>query len=96
MAYFVQQTLIFAIPLMIVALAGVYAERSGIINIALEGINKTKEFFEYLGLPTKLSGYKIDDSKLEIMAKDVTIFGPVGNLVKLNTEDVVNIYKSAL
>lgn len=38
MAYFIQQTLIFAIPLMIVALAGVFAERSGIINIALEGI----------------------------------------------------------
>ena len=38
MEYFVQQTLIFMIPLMIVALAGVFAERSGIINIALEGI----------------------------------------------------------
>ena len=38
MVYFIQQTLIFAIPLMIVALAGVFAERSGIINIALEGI----------------------------------------------------------
>ena len=38
MVYFVQQTLIFCIPLMIVALAGVFAERSGIINIALEGI----------------------------------------------------------
>ena len=38
MAYFIQQTLIYAIPLMIVALAGVFAERSGIINIALEGI----------------------------------------------------------
>ena len=38
MVYFVQQTLIFTIPLMIVALAGVFAERSGIINLALEGI----------------------------------------------------------
>ena len=38
MVYFIQQTLVFCIPLMIVALAGVFAERSGIINIALEGI----------------------------------------------------------
>ncbi len=38
MVYFIQQTLIFTIPLMIVALGGVFAERSGIINLALEGI----------------------------------------------------------
>jgi simple sugar transport system permease protein len=38
MTYFIQQTLVFCIPLMIVALAGVFSERSGIINIALEGI----------------------------------------------------------
>ena len=38
MVYFVQQTLVFCIPLLIVALGGVFAERSGIINIALEGI----------------------------------------------------------
>ena len=38
MSFLIQQTLIYAIPLMIVALAGVFSERSGIINLALEGI----------------------------------------------------------
>ena len=38
MTFVIQQTLLYAVPLMIVALAGVFAERSGIINLALEGI----------------------------------------------------------
>ena len=38
MSFLIRQTLIYAVPLMIVALAGIYAERSGIINLALEGI----------------------------------------------------------
>ncbi len=38
MTFLIQQTLIYAVPLMIVALAGVFAERSGIVNLALEGI----------------------------------------------------------
>ena len=38
MTFIIQQTLLYAVPLMIVALAGVFAERSGIINLALEGI----------------------------------------------------------
>ena len=37
MTFLIQQTLRYAVPLMIVALAGVFAERSGIINLALEG-----------------------------------------------------------
>ena len=38
MTFLVQQTLLYSVPLMIVALAGVFSERSGIINLALEGI----------------------------------------------------------
>lgn len=36
--FIIQQTMFFAIPLLIVALGGMYAERSGVVNIALEGI----------------------------------------------------------
>lgn len=37
--YFIfQQTMFFTIPLLIVALGGMFSERSGIVNIALEGI----------------------------------------------------------
>lgn len=38
MPFLIRSTLIYAIPLMMVALAGVFSERSGIINLALEGI----------------------------------------------------------
>ena len=38
MSFLIRQTLIYAVPLMVVALAGIFAERSGIINLALEGI----------------------------------------------------------
>lgn len=43
--FIVQQTMFFAIPLLIVALGGMFSERSGIINIALEGIMVMGGFF---------------------------------------------------
>lgn len=43
--YIIQQTMFFAVPLLIVALAGMFSERSGIINIALEGIMVIGAFF---------------------------------------------------
>lgn len=63
---------------------------------ALLGIQKTIEFFESLGLSTKLSSYNIDETKFVEMAKHATVFGPIGNFVKLYEEDIVKIYKSAL
>ena len=53
MTFLVQQTLIYAVPLMIVALAGVFAERSGIINLALEGI---MIFGAFIGVPLNRPG----------------------------------------
>ena len=47
MSFLIRQTLMFAIPLMIVARAGVFAERSGIINLALEG---TMIFGAFMGV----------------------------------------------
>jgi len=42
--FLVQQTMFFSIPLLIVALGGMFSERSGVINIALEGIMITGAF----------------------------------------------------
>ncbi|HBR01579.1 MAG TPA: sugar ABC transporter permease [Ruminiclostridium sp.] len=36
--FLIQQTMFFTIPLMLVAIGGMFSERSGVINIALEGI----------------------------------------------------------
>ena len=33
MVFLIQQTMLYAVPLMIVALAGIFAERSGVINL---------------------------------------------------------------
>ncbi len=67
MTFIIQQTLLFAVPLMIVALAGVFAERSGIINLALEGIMIFGAFIGVLfirvvqGMPVFANAFKAGD-----------------------------------
>ena len=78
MTFLIQQTLLYAVPLMIVALAGVFAERSGIINQALEGIMIFGAFIGVLfvrsvqSMPLFLNAFRAGDwmtlQGLEILA----------------------------
>ena len=59
LVFIFQQTMFFTIPLMIVALGGMFSERSGIVNIALEGIMLVGAFCSILFISifqTVLSG----------------------------------------
>ncbi len=59
----------------------------------LQAIDKLEDFFKSIGLPTRLSDIGIDGKNIEIMAQKCA---PVGNFVRLNAEDVAEIYKLAL
>ncbi|SJZ59774.1 iron-containing alcohol dehydrogenase [Selenihalanaerobacter shriftii] len=62
---------------------------------ALEGIQRTKDFFSSIGLPVTLEEMDISDDRVEEMAEKCTENGPVGNFKKLNKGDVLSIYKLA-
>lgn len=50
LATVISATVIFAVPLLLVALGGMFSERSGVINIALEGIMVIGALFSCLTL----------------------------------------------
>lgn len=64
--------------------------------IAKEAIEKTKEFFISLGIPSTLTEVGIGEDKLSEMAVKATKRGPQGNFKKLFEEDVLKIYLSSL
>jgi len=63
MSFLIQQTLIYAVPLMIVALAGIFSERSGTINLALEGIMIFGAFIGVLFINLSQSAGMFADAK---------------------------------
>ncbi|STO31380.1 NADH-dependent butanol dehydrogenase A [Fusobacterium necrogenes] len=66
------------------------------IELANLAIEKTREFFTSIGIPSTLEEVGIDGSKLEEMAEQATMFGALGCMKKLYKEDVLAIYKMAL
>ncbi|GAB6100111.1 iron-containing alcohol dehydrogenase [Halanaerocella petrolearia] len=65
-------------------------------EIALEGIEKTREWFNEMGAPSCLADYDIGDEKLELMAEKATDRGTRGSYKELDKDDVVEIYKMSL
>jgi len=65
-------------------------------SIALEGIKKLGDFFKEIGLPTTLKELNIGDDKFEEMALKELQWGPIGNFMKLQKEDIINILKLAM
>ncbi|WP_047394153.1 iron-containing alcohol dehydrogenase [Cetobacterium sp. ZOR0034] len=65
-------------------------------EVARKVIQKTREFFNSLDVPSTLAEVDIDSSKLEEMAAGATRLGPIGTMKKLEFKDVLEILSSAL
>jgi alcohol dehydrogenase YqhD (iron-dependent ADH family) len=65
-------------------------------KVALEGIKNLEDFYKEIGLPTQLKQIGIHNDRLEEMASKCTESGPIGEFMKLEYQDVLNIYKLAL
>ncbi|HWO95215.1 MAG TPA: iron-containing alcohol dehydrogenase [Bacillus sp. (in: firmicutes)] len=65
-------------------------------EIALEGIEKLREFWSSIGAPSRLADYEIGDENLELMADKAMAYGEFGRFKVLNREDVLAILKASL
>jgi len=67
-------------------------------DVALRGIAALENYFNSIGLPTRLSHVNIDDTHLEEMADKCTASDTqrVGAVMQLNKNDVLNVLKLAL
>ncbi|HLS08403.1 iron-containing alcohol dehydrogenase [Lentibacillus sp.] len=66
-------------------------------DIALEGIEKLRDFWISIGAPATLGDYNIDESSIEEMADKTVIARPeYGNFKTLSREDSVNILQACL
>ncbi len=62
-------------------------------DVAREGIVRTREWFNKMGAPTKLSDYNIDDTRFEEIAERLTADGPIGSFKELDKYDLIEIFK---
>ncbi|KGR91696.1 butanol dehydrogenase [Ureibacillus massiliensis 4400831 = CIP 108448 = CCUG 49529] len=75
---------------------GVSAEGKTAEEIALEGIERLREFWISIGAPSRLADYEIDDSQMDTLVEKAMINGPFGNFSLLQANDVRKILEMSL
>ncbi len=60
----------------------------------LQGIDKTRDFFDSIDMPVSLKDLNIPGDRLQEMAEKCVHDGPVGNFKKLQKEDILAILQS--
>lgn len=65
-------------------------------DVALEGIQALRSFWNSIGAPSRLADYEIGDDQLEVMADKALVNGPLGHFKRLEHADVLAIYRKAL
>jgi simple sugar transport system permease protein len=92
-----QQTMFFSIPLLVVALGGMFSERSGVVNIALEGIMVMGAFIGIFFINFFQAHYALNGQLLLILALGVSaLSGVVFSLlhayaaINMNADQVIS------
>jgi alcohol dehydrogenase len=65
-------------------------------EIALEGIDRLRQFWDSIGAPNVLADYNIDRTKLDLIAEKAMANGPFGYFKKLEKDDVKQILEMSL
>ncbi len=81
----------FAVNVM--GVSGSFRTPYDLINIA---IDRLENFYKELGLPVRLNEVGIDATHLQHMADMAAGNGTIGGMTKLNSDDVLSIYRLAL
>lgn len=75
---------------------GIQREGKSDGELALAGIQATREFFDRIGAESRLADFDIGSDQLERMAEEAVRYGPIGSFKVLEKNDVKAILEMAL